>query len=153
MNKENDIRILNRSLEGEFFGIAAYEAALGSGVLEGGAETLARKFQGDHKAHAKILAETIESLGGVPARSKSMEEYSREFPRLSSQEDVIRYAIELERGAASAHLSTVSKLSTPELAELAASISGDEAMHWAILLNAINEDPVPVSFIPLAKTA
>ena len=153
MNNESDIQILNRSLEGEYFGIAAYEAALGSGLLEEGAASLARKFQGDHKQHASVLTETITKLGGIAARSLTLAEYAKQFPPLASQEDIIRYAIELEQGAASGHLSTVSKLSTPELAELAASISGDEAMHWAVLLNALNEDPVPVSFIPLPKTA
>jgi hypothetical protein len=33
------------------------------------------------------------------------------------------------------------------LAGLAASIVGVEAMHWAVLRNALGEDPVPVSFI------
>lgn len=150
---EMDVVILDRSLSGEYFGIAAYEAAIGSGLLAPEAERLAVKFQNDHREHARILAETIVRLGGTPSEPSSDAEYAKEFPPLGSQEDVIRYAIVLESQAASAHLASVPRLSTPELAELAASISGDEAMHWAVLLGAIGEDPVPVSFIPLPKTA
>ncbi len=34
-----------------------------------------------------------------------------------------------------------------DLAKYAASILGDEAMHWAILRNALGENPVPAAFI------
>ena len=34
-----------------------------------------------------------------------------------------------------------------ELSRAAASILGDEAMHWAILRNALGEDPVPAAFV------
>jgi hypothetical protein len=36
---------------------------------------------------------------------------------------------------------------TRELTKAAASILGDEAMHWAILLSVLGEDPVPVAFV------
>ena len=34
-----------------------------------------------------------------------------------------------------------------ELAKAAASILGDEAMHWAVLRYALGEDPVPDAFV------
>jgi len=34
-----------------------------------------------------------------------------------------------------------------DLAKAAASILGDEAMHWALLRNALGEDPVPAAFV------
>jgi hypothetical protein len=34
-----------------------------------------------------------------------------------------------------------------DLAKAAASILGDEAMHWAILRNALGQDPVPTAFV------
>ena len=36
---------------------------------------------------------------------------------------------------------------TRDLAKAAASILGDETMHWAVLLSVLGEDPVPVAFI------
>ena len=50
---KKDIEILNASLGGEYFGIAAYEAAMGTGLLENGVRDVAEKFQGDHKQHAQ----------------------------------------------------------------------------------------------------
>ena len=34
-----------------------------------------------------------------------------------------------------------------ELTRAAGSILGDEAMHWAVLLHALGEDPVPGAFV------
>ena len=62
---------------------------------------------------------------------------------------MLRYAASLESSGASGSVASVAELSTPELALLAASIAGVEAMHWSTLLGALGENPVPVSFIPL----
>jgi hypothetical protein len=146
-----DIKILNRSLGGEYFGIAAYDAAMGTGLLEDGVREVAQKFQGDHKQHAQRIREAITGLGGRPIESKTWEEYAAEFPppKLKTQVDVLRYAASLEESGASGSVASVGELSSPELARLAASIAGVEAMHWSVLLGALGEPPVPVSFIPL----
>jgi hypothetical protein len=34
-----------------------------------------------------------------------------------------------------------------DLSKAAASILGDEAMHWAILRNTLGENPVPAAFV------
>lgn len=57
------------------------------------------------------------------------------------------FAAELERGAVSAYLSAVPMFDNPELAGAAASILGDEAMHGAMLRNALGENPVPHAFV------
>ncbi|MGZ8967519.1 MAG: ferritin-like domain-containing protein [Gallionella sp.] len=67
--------------------------------------------------------------------------------KLKSQADVLHFAAGLEQGAASAYLGAVPAFHNKELAKAAASILGDETMHWAILLNALGEDPVPAAFI------
>jgi len=147
---KKDIEILNASLGGEYFGIAAYQAAIGTGLLKDEVRPVAEKFQGDHKQHAQRIQEAIISLGGDPIKTKTWEEYASEFPPppLKSQADVLRYAASLEKSAASASVASVGELSSPELARLAASIAGVEAMHWSVLLGALGENPVPVSFIP-----
>ncbi len=90
----DDLAILNRSLQGEYFGIAAYEAAIGSGLLEDGVVQVAKQFQSDHEQHAGSLIEAIRESGGTPGARKTWEEMAAEFPppSLSSQEDVLRYA-------------------------------------------------------------
>ena len=47
----------------------------------------------------------------------------------------------------SAYLGAVPIFGNRDLAKAAASILGDEAMHWAILRNALGETPVPSAFV------
>jgi Ferritin-like domain len=151
---QNDLSLLNASLDGEYFGIAAYQAAVNSGLLSDGVRQVAEKFQSDHKAHAGLYREAILELGGTPVETKSWAEYAAAFPppALKSQADILRYAASLESSSASGTLGTVAKFSTPKLAELAASIVGVEAMHWAVLRNALGETPVPGSVIALPES-
>lgn len=148
---KRDIEILNGSLGGEYFGIAAYDAALGTGLLEDEVREVAKSFQGDHKQHAQRIAEAIIELGGDPVKAKSWETYASEFPPppLTSQADILRYAASLEKGGAGATVASVGEYSSSKLAVLAASIAGVETMHWSVLLGALGENPAPVSFIPL----
>lgn len=148
---KSDVDILNDSLAGEYFGIAAYEAAIGTGLLEDQVREVAQQFQEDHRQHARRIEDAIAALGEDPIRAKTWEQYAAEFPPppLDSQADVLRYAASLEQSGASASVASVGELYSPDLAQLAASIGGVEAMHWSVLLGALGENPVPVSFIPL----
>jgi len=60
---------------------------------------------------------------------------------------VLRIATTLKKGAVSAYLGAVPVFHNSDLAKAAASILGDEAMHWAILRNALGEVPVPAAFM------
>jgi hypothetical protein len=53
----------------------------------------------------------------------------------------------LEKGAASAYLGTIPILTDRDLARELASILGDEAMHSAVLRQALGQNPVPDAFI------
>jgi rubrerythrin len=106
---------------------------------------LAVTFQGHHKEHADVLARTIAKLGGKPVVAKA--KYTFPTDKLKSQADVLRFAATLEKGAVSAYLGAVPIFGNRDLAKAAASILGDEAMHWAILRNALGETPVPSAFV------
>lgn len=148
-----DLELLNGSLAGEYFGIAAYEAGIGSGLLSDDVVKVARAFQSDHRLHAERLIELIVERDGTPVESKSPEEYAVDYPTLASQEDVLRYALYLERTGASADIDAIGRYHDRAVAQVAAQIAGDEAMHWSVLLGALGENPVPVSFIPLPTAA
>ena len=60
---------------------------------------------------------------------------------------MLRFAAGLEKGAVSAYLGAVPLFAERELAKAAASILGDEAMHWAVLRQALGENPVPGAFV------
>ena len=142
---ESDIRILNSALGAELEAIAAYQVGAESGLLQKPVLDLAVTFQGHHKEHADVLAKTIEKLGGKPVVAKGS--YNFPVEQLKSQADVLRFAAKLEQGAVSAYLGAVPLFGNRDLAKAAASILGDEAMHWAVLRQALGEVPVPSAFM------
>jgi rubrerythrin len=140
-----DVRILNTALGAELEAIAAYQLGAGSGLLQKPVLDLALTFQGHHKEHADLLAKTIVKLGGTAVAAKTAYNFPTET--LKNQTDVLRFAAGLEKGAVSAYLGAVPLFANRDLAKAAASILGDEAMHWAVLRNALGEAPVPSAFM------
>lgn len=141
----SDVRILNTALGAELEAIAAYQVGAESGLLQKPVLALAVTFQGHHKEHADVLAKTVAKLGGKPVLAKT--KYTFPVEALKNQNDVLRFAATLEKGAVSAYLGAVPVFGNRDLAKAAASILGDEAMHWAILRNALGEVPVPSAFM------
>ncbi len=87
----------------------------------------------------------MEKLGGKAAKAK--DKYNFPTDQLKAELDVLKFAASLEQGAVSAYLGAVPLFGNRDLAKAAASILGDEAMHWAILRQAIGEVPVPCAFM------
>jgi len=140
-----DVNILNTALGAELEAIAAYQLGAESKLLQKPVLDLAVTFQGHHKEHADLLAKTIAKLGGKAVTAK--DKYNFPADQLKSQADVLKFAAKLEQGAVSAYLGAVPLFGNRDLAKAAASILGDEAMHWAILRNALGEAPVPSAFV------
>ena len=143
--KGDDVRILNTALGAELEAIAAYQLGAESGLLQKPVLDLAVQFQGHHKEHADVLAKTVQRLGGKPVAAKS--KYGFPVEQLKTQADVLRFAAKLEQGAVSAYLGAVPLFGNRDLSKAAASILGDEAMHWAVLRQALGENPVPSAFV------
>jgi hypothetical protein len=144
-NPANDVGILNSALAAEHEAVAAYAVGAGSGLLKGGVLALATTFQGHHKQHVDVLAGAVRKLGGAPAEAKA--KYTFPVETLKTQNDVLRFAAGLEKGAVSAYLGAVPLFKDRDLSKAAASILGDEAMHWAVLRQALGEEPVPAAFV------
>ncbi len=145
--KPGDAAILNTALAAELEAVAAYQVGAESGLLAKPVLDLAVQFQGHHKAHVDLLAKTVKTLGGKPAEAKKVANYKFPVEKLKSQADVLRFAAGLEQGAVSAYLGAVPLFASRDLSKAAASILGDEAMHWAILRQALGENPVPDAFV------
>jgi hypothetical protein len=146
-NGGGDVTILNTALGAEQEAIAAYQLGVESGLLQKPVLDLAVTFQGHHKAHADLLASTIKKLGGTPSTAKKPANYHFPTDKLKSQADVLRFAAGLEQGAVSAYLGAIPLFKNRDLAKAAGSILGDEAMHWAILRQALGDAPVPEAFV------
>jgi bacterioferritin (cytochrome b1) len=143
----DDIAVLNTALGLEYQAIAAYQVGAESGLLQKPVLDVAVQFQGDHKQHAEVLAKTVTKLGGTPVMARKPADYKFPVDQLKNQADVLRFAAGLEKGAASAYLGAIPVFNDKDLARAAGSILGDETMHWAILLNALGQNPVPAPFI------
>lgn len=142
---EADVRILNTALGAELEAVAAYQVGAESGLLSKAVLPVAVAFQGHHKEHAAAIAGTVQKLGGKPVVAK--EKYQFPVEKLKVEADVLRFAAGLERGAISAYLGAVPLFADRALAQVAASILGDEAMHWAVLRQVLGEVPVPSAFM------
>jgi hypothetical protein len=142
---EADTRILNTALGAELEAIAAYQVGAESGLLSAGVLKVALQFQGHHKEHAAALAGAVAKLGGKAVAAKTA--YAFPLDKLKSETDVLRFAAGLERGAVAAYLGAVPLFADRQLAQVAASILGDEAMHWAVLRQVLGEVPVPSAFM------
>lgn len=136
---DGDIAVLQGALALENEGIAAYSIAGGSGLLSAEVLKVALVFLGHHKAHRDSLASLIIKAGGKAADPKSDAEYTRDLDlgSLKSQGDVVALAARLEQGAANAYVGQVAALKDRSLATLFAQLSTDEAVHWAVLNNAL----------------
>lgn len=141
----DDARILNTALGAELEAIAAYQLGAESQLLEKPVLALAVSFQGHHKQHAELLAKTVAKLGGKAVSPKA--KYDFPVAQLKTQADVLKFAAQLEQGAVSAYLGAVPLFGNRDLAKAAASILGDEAMHWAVLRQALGEVAVPSAFM------
>jgi len=141
---EQDVRILNTAIAAEHEAVAAYQLGAESGLLSVGVLKVAIKFQGHHKEHIDALAGTVRKLGGQAVDAKS--NYNFPVKQLKKESDVLMFAADLERGAVSAYAGAIPVFDNSDLAKAAASILADEAMHWAILRQALGLDPVPGAF-------
>lgn len=151
--ENKDISILNKALGLEQFAIAAYELAVNTGLLSEGVIQVARTFQSHHGQHAHKIKDTITSLGGEAVKALPHEAYAQKLPtaELTDEKSLIHCALKLEKSAAITFLNAIPEFENRKIAQAAASILGDEAMHWSVLRNALGLTPVHISFIPLSE--
>lgn len=136
-----DAGLINTALSLEHEGIAAYQIAAESGVLNDAVLQVGILFQSHHKGHRDELIKAVRELGGTPVEAKAISEYAEALgaDKLKSQADILQLAISLELGAANAYLGVIPSLSDHEFGHLFARLAADEAMHWTALKGAVGE--------------
>lgn len=142
----DDLGVLQTALALEHEGIAAYQIAGKSGLLSSATLKVALTFMGHHQQHRDSLAKLVKQMGGQPVEPKTDAQYIAELNlgALKSEGDVVALATTLERGAASAYIGQITSLKDPKIAQLFASLSADEAVHWTTLNNAAGT-PIPAT--------
>lgn len=134
-----DVGVLQGALALEHEGIAAYMIAGASGLLTPDVLKVALVFLGHHQGHRDALANLIIKAGGKPVEPKTDPEYvaALNLGALKSQGDVVTLATRLEQGAANAYVGQIAALRDRSTAKLFAQLASDEAVHWAVLNNAL----------------
>ena len=79
------------------------------------------------------------------APSQAANHYS--FPRLASQDAVLRFAIGVEDAAVAAYIDAIPRLNTAGLRAETASILATEAEHLAVLNGALAQRSAPTAFV------
>lgn len=136
-----DVEILNSALDLELMAVAAYKA--GAARLKGAVLQIGKAFLEQEQEHADGLTQAIKDAGGTPNRAKA----SYDLPSFSSQNDVLRFAVDIENTAIAAYIDALPKLSQGDLRATAAAIVTNEAEHVAVLLGALGENQVPDAFV------
>lgn len=136
-----DVEILNGVLDLELQAVEAYKAA--AGRMRGSVLEIGKLFLAHEQEHADALSAAIKDAGGRANRPKS----SYEFPRMRTQQDALRLAVELEDTAIAAYIDALPKFSQGELRAMASAIITAEAEHAAVLLDALGMNPAPDAFV------
>ncbi|HZG48158.1 MAG TPA: ferritin-like domain-containing protein [Thermoleophilaceae bacterium] len=109
--------------------VAAYDACFE--LLRGDALRYAREIQLHDRDHARVLEDLIRGLGGTPPRGRRPEDYARQFPKLGSADDALRFAQDLEERQIRGYLEGLTDLPDPELRSGVAALAADEGVHLA----------------------
>jgi rubrerythrin len=121
--------------------VAAYKA--GAARLKGDVLQVGKLFLEQEQEHADGLMTAIKDAGGTPNRAKA----SYDFPKLTSQQDVLRFAVDIENTAIAAYIDALPKLGKGDLRATAAAIVSNEAEHVAVLRGALGEQQAPDAFV------
>src|SRR5271165_3207657 len=140
-----DISILNTAIALERAGTKAYVDAAVTGLLKPEVLAVAKGFMADHTAHRDALIAGVKAAGGTVSDATAQLAY----PPLKTQEDILKFALSVERQAANTYLSVIPAFMDRQLARVAASILGVETTHVAILAYTLNEgtEPYKTSFV------
>jgi bacterioferritin (cytochrome b1) len=139
----DDLASLNAQIELERAGIKAYADAGATGLLDASLLAVAGRFATDHMAHREALAAAVVAGGGTPSEQTA----ALVYPELKTAHDVLEFALNVEREAASTYLSVVSDFKDRKLAELVASILGVETTHVALLGSALGRTVYASAFV------
>ena len=142
---QNDAGILSSAIRLENTAVAAYAAAVNSGVLTPQFRRTATLFGRQEAEHAAALTAALKSLGGTPPAGTDAKLLAP-LKRARSQKQVAQFAIELETMAVAAYYDASKKLQQARLLQTSAQIMSNEGQHLVVLRQALGQNPVPHAF-------
>lgn len=142
---QGDAAIVASAIQLENTAVAAYAAAVNSGVLTPQFRRTAALFGRQEAEHVAALTAALKSLGGTPPAGTDAKLLAP-LKSARSQRQVAQFAIELETTAVAAYYDASKKLRQARLLQTAAQIMSNEGQHLVVLRQALGKDAVPSAF-------
>jgi len=142
---QTDAAILASAIRLENTAVAAYAAAVKSGVLTPQFRRTAELFGRQEAEHAAALTAALKGLGGTPPTGTDAKLLAP-LGRARSQKQVAEFAIQLETMAVAAYYDASKMLQQARLLQTSAQIMANEGQHLVVLRQALAKDPVPSAF-------
>lgn len=143
--ESGDIEIVEQAVELEQAAAIAYDAIAGRDLLDGEVKKAATLFAEQQREHVAALVAALEDLGGSRPGPHAPEEIEG-LAELGSQEEALRFAIELEDELVATYRDAAATLESAAVLMTAAQIVGNAAQHLVVLRQQLGEDPVPSAF-------
>jgi Ferritin-like domain len=134
-----DVKVLNRLLDVENYGIAAY--AVGIPLMTPAAAAMGKQFLAQEQSHAVELGDLIRGAGEKPAKPPAT--YELGDPR--TQADAFALIERAERRQLEAYLQMIPSLSGGQVRAALATIFANDAQHLAVLRQQSGQ-PLPGAF-------
>ncbi len=136
-----DVGIVNSLLTLEKIEADFYKQALAAQGLEPDVKKLLDLISKNEAEHVQSLDQALKGLGGKPEAAPQTS-----FPPLTSQDEVLRVAIELEEAGVYAYNGAVTQIQSKDLVQAAASIAQVEARHAGALREIAGQFPTVAPF-------
>jgi rubrerythrin len=147
---KGDGAVLASAITLERTAVVAYGAMIDGGLLSPRLLAVAERFRGHEQQHANTLITALTDLGGVPPDPPKgvadVDTVVKGLGDVTSQADVVNFAIELETAVVAAYYDAHAKLLEARLLQTGASIMASEGQHLVVLRKAARTDPVPNAF-------
>ena len=140
-----DPAIVASAIRLENTAVAAYAAAVKSGLLTPPVRRAAVLFGSQEAQHAAALTAALKGLGGTPPGGTDPKLLAK-LSGLRSQREVLQFAVELETMAVAAYHDAARKLRDLRLLQTGTQIMANEGQHLVVLRQALGRDPVPNAF-------
>jgi hypothetical protein len=133
----SDAAVTNALLDLERMAVIAYEVA--GERLTGAARATAHTFRGHELEHQRTMEGTLRGLGAHPVPARPRASYLQGFPPLRTEQDALRFVLDVENTQVAAYGDSLGSVVTPELRAALLSILGAEAEHMSVILGELHE--------------
>jgi rubrerythrin len=149
-DQRGDLGILENAIRLERVTVLAYDTLLDGGLLSPRVQRIARLFSSQEQEHADGLVAAMVALRATPPAKpsgvKDVDAFVKGLGAVTTQADVLNFAIELETSAVAAYHDASGKLVDAKLLQTTASIMANEGQHLVVLRQAARRPPVPKAF-------